>query len=42
MVMQGNEPVNYVKRIQAYLKIIHEDKPTYLASLSLEKIFNQR
>ena len=37
---RGNEPVKYVKRIQAYLNIIHEDKKTYLASLSPKKVFN--
>jgi len=38
---RGKEPVNYVKRIQAYLNIIHEDKKTYLASLSFKEIFHK-
>ena len=37
---RGNEPVKYVKRIQAYLNIIHDDR-SHLASLNLKKIFNK-
>ena len=37
---RGYEPVIYVERIKAYLDIIYENNESYLASLSLKKIFN--
>ena len=37
---RGNEPVIYVERIKSYLDIIYDNKKSYLASLSLKKIFN--
>ena len=37
---RGNEPVRYVERIQAYLKIMYEEEKHYLASLSFKEFFN--
>ena len=37
---RGSEPVRYVERIQAYLKIMYEEEKHYLASLSLKEFFN--
>jgi hypothetical protein len=41
MAMQEvGEPVRYVERIQAYLKIMYEEEKHYLASLSFKEFFN--
>ena len=37
---RGSEPVRYVERIQAYLKIMYEEEKHYLASLSFKEFFN--
>ena len=37
---RGSEPVKYVERIQAYLKIMYETEKHYLVSLSFKEFFN--